>query len=177
MARLAKIWEYEYKLLDLLKTTLIFDMLLCIFIVISDFEPMVFSICYCIYILPLSTPIRLYEVLSNGGSLRTWKNEQRIWMIKMLTSCLFGCIDVLLKWLSITKASFRLTNKAIDQEKLKKYEKGKFDFQGAEMFMIPLKLLVLLNMVCFIIGVNKLNNEYSLFSINCSSTGKKQQLN
>lgn len=59
-------------------------------------------------------------------------------------------------WLSITKASFRLTNKAIDQEKLKKYEEVKFDFQGAEMFIIPLKLLVLLNMVGFIIEVKRI---------------------
>ncbi|KAK3043455.1 hypothetical protein RJ639_002034 [Escallonia herrerae] len=73
----------------------------------------------------------LYEVCSSGGSFTTCWNEQRIWMIRTVTACLFGCLDVLLKWLGITKASFRLTNKAIDQEKLKKYEKGIFDFQGA----------------------------------------------
>ncbi|KAF5950723.1 hypothetical protein HYC85_012716 [Camellia sinensis] len=58
----------------------------------------------------------------------------------------------LMKWVGITKASFRLTNKAIDQEKLKKYEKGKFDFKGAEIFMVPLTILVILNIVCFIGG-------------------------
>ncbi|KAK2972974.1 hypothetical protein RJ640_022031 [Escallonia rubra] len=97
----------------------------------------------------------LYEVFSSGGSFTTCWNEQRIWMIRTVTACLFGCLDVLLKWLGITKASFRLTNKAIDREKLKKYEKGIFDFQGAKMFMIPLTLLVVLNMICFIGGATR----------------------
>ncbi|CAA2961581.1 cellulose synthase G3 [Olea europaea subsp. europaea] len=98
----------------------------------------------------------LYEVLSSGGSVSTWWNEQRIWMIKSVTACLFGCLDVFFKWLGIAKASFRSINKSIDQEKLQKYEKGKFNFKGAKNFMIPLILLVLLNLVCFIGGIRGL---------------------
>ncbi|KAL7220176.1 hypothetical protein ACSBR2_013107 [Camellia fascicularis] len=69
------------------------------------------------------------------------------------------CLDVLMKWVGITKASFRLTNKAIDQEKLKKYEKGKFDFKGAAIFMVPLTILVILNIVCFIGGAKMVITE------------------
>ncbi|XP_051129337.1 cellulose synthase-like protein G3 [Andrographis paniculata] len=90
----------------------------------------------------------LYEVMSSGGSIRTMWNEQRIWMIKSVTACLFGCLDVLMKYAGMAKANFRLTNKAVDRENLEKYEKGKFDFQGAKMFMVPLTLLVLLNLGC-----------------------------
>ncbi|KAL7220174.1 hypothetical protein ACSBR2_013106 [Camellia fascicularis] len=104
----------------------------------------------------------LYEVLYTDGSLRTWWNEQRIWIIRCVTSYLFGCLDVLLKRLGITKANFRLTNKAIDQEKLQKYEKGKFDFQGAEMFMVPLGILSMLNIVCFIGGMKRVYFEGNL---------------
>ncbi|KAL7105421.1 hypothetical protein ACP275_07G043100 [Erythranthe tilingii] len=94
-----------------------------------------------------------YEVFSSDGTMRTMWNEQRIWMIKSVTACLFGCLDVLMKYIGIAKSNFRLTNKAIDQQKLVKYEKGIFDFQGAKMFMIPLTLLVLLNLGCFVGGV------------------------
>ncbi|KAL8104959.1 cellulose synthase-like protein G1 [Apium graveolens] len=97
----------------------------------------------------------LYEVVSSGSSIRTWWNEQRIFLIKSVTALLFGSLDVLMKWLGITKASFRLTNKAVDQEKLEKYMKGKFDFSGAKMFMIPLTLLVILNTLCFIGGMKR----------------------
>ncbi|KAK4478175.1 hypothetical protein RD792_017457 [Penstemon davidsonii] len=100
----------------------------------------------------------LYEVVSSGGSIRTMWNEQRIWMIKSVTACLFGCLDVMMKYIGVAKANFRLTNKAIDQEKLEKYEKGKFDFQGAKMFMIPLTMLVLLNLGCFVGGLKGLVN-------------------
>lgn len=95
----------------------------------------------------------LYEVISSGGSVVTWWNEQRIWMIKSVTACLFGCMDALFKCLGLAKASFRLTKKTLHQEKLDKYENDKFDFQGATLFMIPLTLLVLLNMVCFFGGI------------------------
>ncbi|XP_052206381.1 cellulose synthase-like protein G3 isoform X2 [Diospyros lotus] len=104
----------------------------------------------------------LYEVLFTGGSLRTWWNEQRIWMIKSVTGCLFGCLDALMKWVGIAKVNFRLTNKAIDQEKLVKYKKGEFDFKGAELFMVPLVMLVMLNLACFIGGVRRVIAESNL---------------
>ncbi|KAM7488298.1 hypothetical protein LguiB_025782 [Lonicera macranthoides] len=101
----------------------------------------------------------IYEVLSSGGSMTTWWNEHRIWMIKTVTACLFGCLDGLMKCIGITKAKFRLTNKAIDQEKLEKYEKGVFDFEAARMFMIPLVLLIVLNLGCFVGGVKRMVSE------------------
>lgn len=112
-----------------------------------------FSVFAIIYI--SSTVRHLYEVLSTGGSLVTWWNETRIFFIKSVSALLFGCLDVVMKSLGVAKASFRLTNKAVDQEKLAKYEKGTFDFEGAKMFMIPLTVLVLLNTICFIGGVGR----------------------
>ncbi|XP_057771369.1 cellulose synthase-like protein G3 [Salvia miltiorrhiza] len=97
-----------------------------------------------------------YEVASSGGSARTMWNEQRIWIIRAVTACLFGCLDVLLKYAGVAKANFRLTNKAVDQEKLDRYQQGKFDFQGAKMFMVPLTMLVLFNLGCFVGGAKAL---------------------
>ena len=88
---------------------------------------------------------QLQEVLSDGGTILTWWNEQRIWVIKSVSGCLFGCLDLFMKWLGVKKTTFRLTNKAVDKEKLEKYEKGEFDFQGATTFMVPLSVLVILN--------------------------------
>ncbi|KAI3790696.1 hypothetical protein L2E82_03929 [Cichorium intybus] len=97
----------------------------------------------------------LYEVLSTDGSLVTWWNEQRIYFIKCISALLFGCADVVMKSLGVAKANFRLTNKVVDKEKLEKYEKGTFDFEGAKMFMIPLTFMVLLNVVCFFGGIKR----------------------
>ncbi|KAB2062032.1 hypothetical protein ES319_A10G126100v1 [Gossypium barbadense] len=96
---------------------------------------------------------QLHEVLSDGGTTLTWWNEQRIWVIKSVSGSCFGCLDLFMKWSGMKKTTFRLTNKAVDKDKLEKYEKGEFDFQGATMFMIPLSALAILNMVCFIGGL------------------------
>ncbi|MBA0870245.1 hypothetical protein Goshw_009714 [Gossypium schwendimanii] len=96
---------------------------------------------------------QLHEVLSDGGTTLTWWNEQRIWVIKSVSGSCFGCLDLFMKWSGIKKTTFRLTNKAVDKDKLEKYEKGEFDFQGATMFMIPLSALAILNMACFIGGL------------------------
>ncbi|KAH9625482.1 hypothetical protein KSS87_018341 [Heliosperma pusillum] len=97
----------------------------------------------------------LYEVLSSGETVKAWWNEQRIWIIKSISACLFGLLDAILNKIGILKASFRLTNKAVDKQKLDKYEKGRFDFQGAKMFMIPLMILVVLNLVSLLVGLRR----------------------
>ncbi|PPD73743.1 hypothetical protein GOBAR_DD29332 [Gossypium barbadense] len=96
---------------------------------------------------------QLHEVLSDGGTTLTWWNEQRIWVIKSVSGSCFGCLDLFMKWSGMKKTTFRLTNKAVDKDKLEKYEKGEFDFQGATMFMIPLSAMAILNMACFIGGL------------------------
>ncbi|XP_057960041.1 cellulose synthase-like protein G2 [Malania oleifera] len=97
----------------------------------------------------------LFEVLSSDGTVRTMWNEQRIWVIKTVSASLFGLLDVLLKWVGIQKASFRLTNKVVDKDKLEKYEQGKFNFEGAATFMVPLTMLVIFNLVCFVGGMRR----------------------
>ncbi|CAO2839116.1 unnamed protein product [Amaranthus hypochondriacus] len=92
----------------------------------------------------------LYEVLSGGDSVRTWWNEVRIWFIKGVGACLFGSIEAIMKKMGKQKTTFRLTNKVVEKEKLDNYEKGKFDFQGADMFMVPVDILATLNLLGFI---------------------------
>ncbi|XAR52822.1 Cellulose synthase (UDP-forming) [Bertholletia excelsa] len=104
---------------------------------------------------------QLYEGLTNDGSLKICWNEYRIWMMTAITGALFGGIDALVKLAGMGKANFRLTNKAINEEKLKKYEKGKFDFSGAGIFVIPLAILITLNMICFVGGVTTMIVEMS----------------
>uniref|UniRef100_A0A7N2LXE0 Cellulose synthase-like protein G2 n=1 Tax=Quercus lobata TaxID=97700 RepID=A0A7N2LXE0_QUELO len=104
----------------------------------------------------------LYEVLSSDGSIMTWWNEQRIWIIRLISGSLFAVLDAIMKCLYKKKVNLSLTNKAVDKEKFEKYEKGKFDFEGAAMFLVPLLILVLLNIVCFFCGLRTVVIEKSL---------------
>ncbi|KAJ7950121.1 Cellulose synthase [Quillaja saponaria] len=92
-----------------------------------------------------------FEVLSCDGTFTTWCNEQRSWLIKSVSGSLFGVVGAILQRLGL-KTKFSLSNKAMDKEKLEKYEKGKFNFQGAAMFMVPVSILVILNTFCFLGG-------------------------
>ncbi|KAL5747072.1 hypothetical protein ACOSQ2_024369 [Xanthoceras sorbifolium] len=98
----------------------------------------------------------LYDVLSTGETVRTLWNEQRFWMIQSVSGNLFGCIDMLKKRIGRKKVKFTLSNKAMDKEKLEKYEKGKYDFEGANAYMVPMTIMVILNIVCFIGGIMRL---------------------
>ncbi|KVH54444.1 Cellulose synthase, partial [Cynara cardunculus var. scolymus] len=97
----------------------------------------------------------LLKGVAFGDTIVTWWNEQRIFFIKCISALLFGCADVMMKSLGVAKANFRLTNKVVDKEKMEKYENGKFDFEGAKMFMIPMTFMVLFNVVCFLGGVKR----------------------
>ncbi|XP_023913307.1 cellulose synthase-like protein G2 [Quercus suber] len=95
----------------------------------------------------------LQEVLSTGGSFQTWRNEQRIWMMKSITSHLYGSLDAIMKRIGMREASFLPTNKVEDAEQVKLYKIGKFDFQTSNMFLVPMISLIILNVVSFIGGL------------------------
>ena len=71
----------------------------------------------------------LEEVLSSGGTVQTWWNEQQIWMIKSVTAYTYGSLDAILKRVGLRKASFIPTNKVADEGQITLYQKGKFNFQ------------------------------------------------
>ncbi|BFG14071.1 hypothetical protein CerSpe_003450 [Prunus speciosa] len=97
----------------------------------------------------------LYEVLSTGFTFRHWINEQRIWMMKSITSHLYGSVDAFMKKIGMREASFFPTNKVDDVDQLKRYNMGVFDFQTSILFLAPMAALVILNMASFAIGISR----------------------
>ncbi|KAJ0034367.1 hypothetical protein Pint_24636 [Pistacia integerrima] len=98
----------------------------------------------------------LQEVLATGGSIETWRNEQRIWMIKSVTCHTYGSLDAILKLLGLRKASFVPSNKVMDNEQVKRYEMGQLDFQTSAMFLIPMATLMILNIAALFGGVARI---------------------
>ncbi|KAK3009863.1 hypothetical protein RJ639_011877 [Escallonia herrerae] len=97
----------------------------------------------------------MQEVLSTGSSIQTWRNEQRVWMMKSVTSHLYGSLDAIMERLGIKQSSFLLTNKIVDDEQVERYHMGKFDFQTSTMLVVPLCTLVNLNVASLIWGFAK----------------------
>ncbi|KAK7277126.1 hypothetical protein RIF29_18276 [Crotalaria pallida] len=98
----------------------------------------------------------LIEVLSCGGSVTMWWDEQRIWILKSVAS-FFAITEAIKKKFGLNKKKFALSNKAIDKENLKKFEQGKFNFQGAALYMSPMVVLLIVNVVCFLGGLWRLH--------------------
>lgn len=98
----------------------------------------------------------LYEVISVGGSINKWIIEQRIWMIKSATSYLYGTLDGIMKRIGLMDTIFLPTNKVVDDEQVKRYQMGQFDFQTLPMFLVPLVSLVILNMISLVGGVARM---------------------
>ena len=55
-------------------------------------------------------------------------------------------MDAILKKLGLRKASFLTTNKVADDEQLKLYQEGKFDFRASTIFLAPLVTITLVNL-------------------------------
>lgn len=115
---------------------------------VSDLWFIIFS-----FIFVSSITKHLCEVLLAGGSFKTWRNEQRLWMMKSVTCHLHGSIDAIMKKTGIKETSFIPTNKVTDEEQIKRYEMGVFDFQTSNRLLLPLVTLAILNMICFVGGI------------------------
>lgn len=94
----------------------------------------------------------LREVFHSKGSLRTWWNEQRFWVIISVTSYLFACLNVIMKLTGIKAVNFDLTNKTVREKQIQRYENGIFDFEGTSPLLIPLTTLSILNVATLIGG-------------------------
>ncbi|KAL0414368.1 UNVERIFIED_CONTAM: Cellulose synthase-like protein E6 [Sesamum radiatum] len=96
------------------------------------------------------------EVFLAGHSIKTWSNEQRMWMMKALTSYLYAGLEVVMEKIGLTKISFVPTNKVDDDEQTKCYQMGIYNFQAPARFMVPLCSLYILNVSSLIIGFGRI---------------------
>ncbi|KAK9677332.1 hypothetical protein RND81_11G136900 [Saponaria officinalis] len=109
---------------------------------------MVFSLTF---VSPLSK--NLIDALITKSSTKTWWNEERFGFIKGVTSSLYATLDCTLKKIGLKQSSFTTTNKVNDKEIIELYNKGVFDFRISNKFIIPLCGIVIINLICFIVGV------------------------
>eukprot|EP01018_Ginkgo_biloba_P004100 Gb_26772 [translate_table: standard] len=98
----------------------------------------------------------MVEFLCIGGSVRSWWNEQRMWMLKRVTSYLFALMEVVVKLLGISDVGFEITNKAVsDSEAIQRYESEAFEFRVASPMFVPPSVLAVVNLICLLGGVGR----------------------
>lgn len=94
----------------------------------------------------------LLDFVLAGGTVQTWWNDQRMWLIRGLSSFLFGTIEFFLKSLGIASHGFNVTSKVLDDDQSKRYEQGTIEFGVPSAMFVPLTIAAIVNLAAFAWG-------------------------
>ncbi|KAK4844819.1 hypothetical protein QYF36_024757 [Acer negundo] len=89
------------------------------------------------------------EFVLEGGTFGKWWNDQRIWMIKGLSSYIFGLTEYLLMSLGISAFGFNVTSKVVGDELSKRYDQEIFEFGAPSPMFVPMTMAAILNFFSF----------------------------
>ncbi|XP_076890728.1 quillaic acid 3-O-glycosyltransferase CSL1-like [Bidens hawaiensis] len=107
-----------------------------------------------LYVFVLSNLQHMREIHSTGALvLQTWTHDQRVWMIKAITSHLYGTAHAIMEKIGVKEANFLPTNKVDNEDEVKLHQMGIYNFQTSSVFLVPLCSLVTLNLLAFVVGV------------------------
>ncbi|XP_052209371.1 cellulose synthase-like protein G3 isoform X2 [Diospyros lotus] len=87
-----------------------------------------------------------------GGSFQRWWSDQRMWMVRGVTSHWFGLAEFGSKRLGIATHGFTLTSKVVDDEQGKRYDQGTFEFGVHSPMFVPLAMAAIVNLAAFFLG-------------------------
>ncbi|VAI18683.1 unnamed protein product [Triticum turgidum subsp. durum] len=108
-----------------------------------------------VYVFCVKNMYSLYEALSSGDTLKGWWNGQRMWLVKRITSYLFGVLDNLRKLLGLSKMNFVVSPKVSDEDESKRYEQEIMEFGSSDPEYVIIGTITLLNLVCLLGGLSK----------------------
>ncbi|KAL6655385.1 hypothetical protein ACP70R_006211 [Stipagrostis hirtigluma subsp. patula] len=106
-----------------------------------------------IYVSFVKNLYTLYEALVSGDTLRGWWNGQRMWMVKRVTSYLYGFIDTIKNLVGLAKMGFVITPKVSDEDESKRYEQEVIEFGSSSPEYVIIGTIALLNLACFVGGL------------------------
>ncbi|KAK8970168.1 Cellulose synthase-like protein G1 [Platanthera guangdongensis] len=90
-----------------------------------------------------------------GGLVRRWWSDQRMWLIRGISTCAFGTLDFVLSQIGASAAGFNLTSKAEEKEVNKLYCSGKFFFGTTSSLFISMGTIAIVNLSSFVFGFMK----------------------
>ncbi|XP_078150226.1 cellulose synthase-like protein G2 isoform X3 [Carex rostrata] len=93
------------------------------------------------------------DFVSYNGTFMCWWSDQRIWLIRGLTTFPFGMMEFVFKQFNITTQGFNVTSKVMDDDQSKRYDKGLFDFGVDSPFFVILGTAAILSLCAFTVGM------------------------
>ncbi|ONK69233.1 uncharacterized protein A4U43_C05F20720 [Asparagus officinalis] len=105
----------------------------------------------------------LIEFLMDNGTIQTWWSDQRMWMIKGMTSFASGTIQFIMNQTGISAPGFTLTNKATEEGQNDRYDNGVFDLGVSSPYFVLLGAAAALNLSSCMLGVLKATSREDFF--------------
>ncbi|GFS38091.1 cellulose synthase like G3 [Actinidia rufa] len=93
------------------------------------------------------------DYIFTQGTFQRWWSDQRMWLIRGVTSYLFGLIEFVSKCLGIATHGFNVTSKVVDDEQGKRYDQGTFEFGVHSPMFVSLAAASIINLIAFIRGI------------------------
>ena len=109
-----------------------------------------------LYVSSVENMYNLYEALLSGETLKGWWNGQRMWIIKRITSYLYGVIDTIRKdrnLVRLSKMGFAVTSKVSNKDESKRYEQEIMEFGSSSPEYVIIATVALLNHVRLVGGL------------------------
>ena len=91
----------------------------------------------------------LYEALLSGETLKGWWNGQRMWIIKRITSYLYGVIDTIRNLVGLSKMGFAVTSKVSNKDESKRYEQEIMEFGSSSPEYVIIATVALTMCACW----------------------------
>uniref|UniRef100_A0A6N2JX91 Cellulose synthase (UDP-forming) n=1 Tax=Salix viminalis TaxID=40686 RepID=A0A6N2JX91_SALVM len=88
-----------------------------------------------------------------GGSVQRWWSDQRFWIIRGLSSYVFGSAEFFLKFLGISAFGFNVTSKVVDDEQSRRYEQRIFEFGADSPMFVTLTVAAIINLSSLVLGL------------------------
>ena len=98
------------------------------------------------------------------GTFERWWNDQRMWLVRGLSSYQFGFAEYVFKLVGVSTHGFNLTSKVTDNEINKRYSQGMFEFGVPSPMFVPLTTATILNLIAFFSGVFRVFREGNIDS-------------
>ncbi|XP_031495449.1 cellulose synthase-like protein G2 [Nymphaea colorata] len=94
----------------------------------------------------------MIDYIMEGGTFARWWNDQRIWLIRGVSCFLFGLFDYLLQRMGISIPGFHLTNKDVDDQVVKRYKQGLFEFGVDSPMFFTISATAVISLVALVVG-------------------------
>ncbi|XP_038726102.1 cellulose synthase-like protein G3 [Tripterygium wilfordii] len=95
----------------------------------------------------------LIDFILEGSTVYRWWSDQRIWIIRGLSSYMFGLIEFLSRHIVSSTINFNVTSKVVDDEQSKRYDQGIFEFGVASPIFVPIVMAAMINFAAFAHGL------------------------